>query len=78
MLMHDPPHPGAFIRRQCLEPLGLTVAEAAKGLGVSRNTLSEIRRFLKGQLDAGSLRETAERCSTSGHGERTWSGGPGS
>ncbi len=40
MLMHDPPHPGAFIRRQCLEPLGLTVTETAKGLGVSRNTLS--------------------------------------
>ena len=27
MLMHDPPHPGAFIRRQCLEPLGLTVPD---------------------------------------------------
>ena len=40
MLMHDPPHPGAFIRRQCLEPLGLTVTEAARGLAVSRNTLS--------------------------------------
>ena len=40
MLMHDPPHPGAFIRRQCLEPLGLTVTEAANGLAVSRNTLS--------------------------------------
>lgn len=40
MLMHDPPHPGEFVRRQCLEPLGLTVTAAAKGLGVSRNTLS--------------------------------------
>ncbi len=40
MLMHDPPHPGAFIRRQCLQPLGLTVTDAAKGLAVSRNTLS--------------------------------------
>lgn len=40
MLMHDPPHPGELIRRQCLEPLGLTVTAAAKGLGVSRNTLS--------------------------------------
>ena len=35
MLMHDPPHPGAFIRRRCLEPLGLTVTDAAKGLAVS-------------------------------------------
>ena len=47
MLMHDPPHPGAFIRRQCLEPLGLTVTEAARGLSVSRNTLSML---LNGRL----------------------------
>ena len=40
MLMYNPPHPGDVVRRQCLEPLGLTVTEAAKGLGVSRNTLS--------------------------------------
>ena len=38
--MHNPPHPGEVVRRQCLEPLKLTVTEAAKGLGVSRNTLS--------------------------------------
>ncbi len=47
MLMHNPPHPGAFIRRQCLDPLGLTVTEAAQGLGVSRNTLSML---LNGRL----------------------------
>ncbi len=47
MLMHDPPHPGSVIRRQCLEPLGLTVTEAAKGLAVSRNTLSML---LNGRL----------------------------
>ena len=40
MPVHDPPHPRAFIRRRCLEPLGLTVTEAVKGLSVSRNTLS--------------------------------------
>ena len=47
MLMHNPPHPGEFVRRQCLEPLGLTVTEAAKGLAVSRNTLSML---LNGRL----------------------------
>ena len=47
MLMHDPLHPGAFIRRQCLKPLGLTVTEAAKGLAVSRNMLSML---LNGRL----------------------------
>ena len=40
MLMHNPPHPGEFIKRQCLQPLGLTVTETARGLAVSRNTLS--------------------------------------
>lgn len=40
MAMHNPPHPGEVIRRQCLAPLGLSVTDAAKGLGVSRNTLS--------------------------------------
>ena len=51
MLMHNPPHPGAFIRRQCLEPLGLTVTEAAKGLAVSRNTLSML---INGRLGISS------------------------
>ncbi len=40
MLMHNPPHPGSVIKRQCLEPLGLTVTEAANGLAVSRTRLS--------------------------------------
>jgi len=47
MLMHNPPHPGETIRRQCLEPLELTVTKAAEGLGVSRNTLSML---LNGRL----------------------------
>ena len=42
MLMHNPPHPGEVIRQLCLEPLGLSVTEAAKGLGISRKTLSAI------------------------------------
>jgi len=42
MLMHNPPHPGEVLRALCLEPLGLTVTDAAKALGVSRKTLSAI------------------------------------
>ncbi len=42
MAMHDPPHPGGIVRRQCLEPLGLTVTRAAEGLGVTRQALSEL------------------------------------
>ncbi len=40
--MHNPPHPGEVLRELCLDPLGLTVTEAAGALGVSRKTLSSI------------------------------------
>jgi addiction module HigA family antidote len=40
--MHNPPHPGEVLRKLCLEPLGLSVSDTAKGLGVSRKTLSAI------------------------------------
>ncbi|MCJ7684251.1 MAG: HigA family addiction module antitoxin [Desulfobacteraceae bacterium] len=42
MVMHNPPHPGEVIRELCIEPLGLTVTEAADGLGVSIKTLSAL------------------------------------
>jgi len=40
--MHNPPHPGEVLKTLCLEPLKLSVTEAAKSLGVSRKTLSAI------------------------------------
>ncbi len=40
--MHNPPHPGEILRDLCLEPLGLTVTDTAKALGVSRKTLSAV------------------------------------
>jgi addiction module HigA family antidote len=40
--MFNPPHPGEIIKELCLDPLGVTVTDAAKALGVSRKTLSEI------------------------------------
>ena len=42
MKMHNPPHPGEVLRELCLKPLGLTVTQAARALGVSRKTLSGI------------------------------------
>ena len=42
MRMHNPPHPGEVLRELCLEPLGLSVTEAARALGVARKTLSAI------------------------------------
>ena len=42
MLMFNPPHPGEVIKELCIEPLGISVTAAAKGLGVSRKTLSAL------------------------------------
>ena len=42
MKMHNPPHPGEILRELCLEPLNITVTDAAEALGVSRKTLSAI------------------------------------
>lgn len=42
MRMFDPPHPGQVLRELCLEPLGISVTDAARSLGVSRKTLSAI------------------------------------
>ena len=42
MMMHNPPHPGEILRELCMEPLGVSVTDAAKALGVSRKTLSGI------------------------------------
>ncbi|HEX8740123.1 MAG TPA: HigA family addiction module antitoxin [Casimicrobiaceae bacterium] len=38
--MKNPPHPGGLIRREIIEPLGLTVTSAAAALGVTRQALS--------------------------------------
>ena len=42
MTMKNPPHPGRIVRQECIEPLGLTVTEAAKRLGIKRQTLNSL------------------------------------
>ena len=42
MTMKNPPHPGLVVLQECVEPLGLTITDAAEALGVTRNTLSEL------------------------------------
>jgi addiction module HigA family antidote len=42
MPMKNPSHPGGFVLRQCIEPLGLTITDGAAALGVTRTTLSEL------------------------------------
>ena len=46
--MLNPPHPGAFIATEVIQPLGLSVVAAAKVLGVSRPALSNL---LNGHAD---------------------------
>ena len=42
MAMKNPPHPGLSVRHDCLEPLGLSVTEGARVLGVSRKQFSDV------------------------------------
>jgi len=42
MAMKNPVHPGAIVREDCLKPLGLTVTEGARRLGVGRQALSNL------------------------------------
>lgn len=70
MTMSNPPHPGGIVRRQCLEPLGLSVTRAAKGLGVTRQALSDL---VNGH--AGVSTEMAVRLSKAfGSSPETWLG----
>ena len=40
--MYNPMHPGEVLKESYLEPLNISVTEAAKRLGVARKTLSEL------------------------------------
>ncbi len=42
MTMKTPPHPGLSVRHDCIEPLGLTITEAAEVLAVTRQTLNNL------------------------------------
>ena len=48
--MIDPPHPGRSIRENCLEPLGLSVTEATRLLGVTRHPLARGSQRPRGNL----------------------------
>ncbi len=64
----NPPHPGLSVREDCLAPLGLTVLETAKHLGVSRKQLSDL---VNGH--AGISPEMAIRLDKAfGGGSETW------
>jgi len=42
MAMHNPPHPGEFIRATYIEPFGISIRSLAESLGVSPSTLTRI------------------------------------
>jgi len=68
MPMKNPPHPGRLIRQDCLEPLQLTVTEAARVLGVTRQALNNL---VNGK--AGVSPEMAFRLSKAfGSSPETW------
>lgn len=68
MLKKNPPHPGLSVRHDCLEPLNLSVTEAANILGVSRKQLSDIVN-----CRAGISPEMAIRLDKAfGGGAETW------
>ena len=58
MPMKDPPHPGRSIRTACLEPLGLSVTEGAKVLGVTRQTLNNVIHGKSGISPEMAIRPT--------------------
>jgi len=70
MAMKNPPHPGLTVRHDCLEPLGLTVTQGAKVLGVTRQTLNNL---LNGK--SGISPEMAVRLAKAfGSSAETWLG----
>jgi antitoxin HigA-1 len=48
MPMKNPPHPGEHLRSDYFEPLGLSVTEAARKLGVTRQALNNLVNGLSG------------------------------
>lgn len=70
MKMKNPPHPGRIVRQECIEPLGLTVTEAARALGVTRQALNNLVN-----LKAGISPEMAIRLSKAfGSSPEVWLG----
>lgn len=56
MRMKNPPHPGRVVLHDCIEPLGLTITDAAAALHVTRTTLSELVNGKRGISPEMALR----------------------
>lgn len=42
MAMHNPPHPGEFIRETYIEPYDISIRSLAESLGVAASTLARV------------------------------------
>lgn len=68
MAMHNPPHPGEFIREVYLEPFDISARQVAESLGVSASTFN---RLLNGESNISP--EMALRLSkTLGRSPESW------
>ncbi len=56
MAMHNPPHPGEFIREVYLDPNGITGRQLAAKLDVSASTLSRVLNGSNGVSSEMALR----------------------
>lgn len=56
MTMHNPPHPGEFIREVYMEPFGITGRQLASKLNVSPSTLNHILNGASGISSEMALR----------------------
>jgi len=52
--MYNPSHPGEVLKELCLEPLGLTVTEVARELGIQWGGLYHKKSLIR-QLSANDL-----------------------
>ena len=68
MTMLNPLHPGRSVRYDCLDPLGLSVTEAANVLGVTRQALNNLVNGKSGISPEMAIRLAKE----SGNGAETW------
>ena len=56
MAMHNPPHPGEFIRDTYVEPFDISIRSLAGSLGVSPSTLTRIVSMRSGVSPEMALR----------------------
>lgn len=74
MGMKNPPHPGRSIKDACLAPLGLSVTDGARILGVTRHTLSRVINGRSGISPEMAVRLEKAGWSNAGHWLRLQTG----